>query len=288
MVVPCSHPRSPPFAKFFYRGILLINIIMLRSGEAYVSVVPRAALRLYNSAPRRRSSSCCRRRRRRRTLRRNNNKCHRCYPQQDTATGYPLARNPATTTGRLKASAADNPDTDDSAAVAAPSLQRYHDLSNRVDRVFCLSDLHTDHVDNLQWLRHRLQNPSSSLSNSAKRTNLNERDLVIVAGDISNDVSTFRESLDLLLEHCQVLFVPGNHEAWLSHKERQMPGVSSLDKLHYFYQLCRERGAYVDPVYIGGSGIGDRVVPPLWILPLESWYDGTLSFDEELCQGFGA
>ena len=226
-------------------------------------------------------------------------KGHRRNQQQGTA-GYPWARNtPATTTTcRLSASASDTPNTsstgtnnkDDS---AAPSLQRYHDLSNRVDRVFCLSDLHTDHVDNLQWLRRRLQTKQSLSSSSSisTKTALNKRDLVIVAGDISNDVSIFRESLDLLLEHCQVLFVPGNHEAWLGHKERQMPGVSSLDKLDYFYQLCRERGAYVDPVYMaGGSGdiLGDRGVPPLWILPLESWYDGTLSFDEELCQGFGA
>lgn len=143
---------------------------------------------------------------------------------------------------------------------------RYRHVTD-VRRIFCLSDLHTDHVENMRWLRDQVA--ASTLSRS---------DLVIVAGDISHDFSTFTESLKILCERCQVLFVPGNHEAWLTKQERN--GLqSSLDKLDRLYTICREHGVFVDPVYIDG-------MHPIWILPLESWYDGTLTFDEELCEGF--
>jgi len=160
-------------------------------------------------------------------------------------------------------------DEDDTSGVA-PSFQRYHHLTD-IDRVFCLSDLHTDHVDNLQWLRDRVE-----------KSTLSDRDLVIVAGDISHEFSTFGASLDILAQsRCRVLFVPGNHEAWLSKRERHTVFATSLDKFDRLYEFCRERGVYVDPVYV------DNGEHPVWILPLESWYDGTLSFDEALCEGFG-
>ena len=68
---------------------------------------------------------------------------------------------------------------------------QYHHLTD-IDRVFCLSDLHTDHVDNLKWLSDQLTASSSSLT---------ARDLVIVAGDISHEFAVFEKSLDLLLDH---------------------------------------------------------------------------------------
>jgi predicted phosphodiesterase len=145
---------------------------------------------------------------------------------------------------------------------------RYHTLTD-VERILCLSDLHTDHADNLRWLRERA------------RSELRATDLLVVAGDVSHDASTFAESLAVLCDECRVLFVPGNHEAWLSRTERRQHD-SSLDKLAELNRICRSHsGAYVDPVYVP---MGAKA--PVWILPLESWYDGTLSFDEDLCAGF--
>jgi len=192
----------------------------------------------------------------------------RAPPSCSTATTTCLAATGTSTTSS-SSEQEDKPD-----ASSSPTSLRYHHLTD-IDRVFCLSDLHTDHVDNLKWLSENLAASSSSLT---------ARDLVIVAGDISHEFAVFEKSLDLLLDHgsgCRVLFVPGNHEAWLNKQQERKMFASSLDKLERFYEICRAReGVYVDPVYLDGPH-------PLWILPLESWYDGTLSFDEELCEGFG-
>jgi predicted phosphodiesterase len=142
----------------------------------------------------------------------------------------------------------------------------FHVLAD-VDRVYCLSDLHTDHVENLHWLRHHAAQM------------LTQRDLVVVAGDISHDVPTFLRSIQILRRYAQVLFVHGNHEAWLNVEERKRY-ANSLDKFQELVLICQNHGVYARPVYIPSP------VEPVWILPLESWYDGSLSFDEALCQGF--
>ena len=176
-------------------------------------------------------------------------------------------------------------------ATSATTLPfKYHHLTN-VERIFCLSDLHTDHVDNLRWLR-----------NHHNVTTLSSRDLLIVAGDISHQLSTFHDTMSILRNQyqCQVLFVPGNHEAWLSSSsstDDDSTIVTSFDKLQQIYDLCRTMGVYVDPVYIcrryddededeDASSNNHKSGHPVWILPLQSWYDGSLTFDETLCAGF--
>ena len=134
-----------------------------------------------------------------------------------------------------------------------------------VDRVLCLSDLHTDHVDNLKWVRKHAKKLQAS-------------DLVIVAGDISHEEGLFRKTLQALTRNSsRVFFLFGNHEAWLSPKDEIR---NSLDKIDRLYEICAEMGVYTEPLYIDG---GDH---PLWIVPLQSWYDGSLSFSEDLCQDF--
>jgi hypothetical protein len=151
------------------------------------------------------------------------------------------------------------------AAAAAPVT--FHQLDN-IQRVFCLSDLHTDHVDNMKWLRDRMA-----------RGGLTERDLLIVAGDISHEYATLAESIAILKDtSCQVFFLAGNHEAWLT-KQDKARQKTSLQKLDRVYETCRQLGVLTEPVYLTGKH-------PLWILPLECWYDGSLSFNEELCHDF--
>jgi Calcineurin-like phosphoesterase len=141
----------------------------------------------------------------------------------------------------------------------------------------------------MQWLRYRLQRMTTTTTASSSDTSpavcLNPTtDLVIVAGDISHDLDIFTETLSLLRRHCHVLFVPGNHEAWCQPSSPQDTPTTSWEKLEQCLDICRSLQVYVDPVYIDdGTVHGQHSV---WILPLQSWYDGSLSFDEELCAGF--
>ncbi|KAG7337410.1 calcineurin-like phosphoesterase superfamily domain containing protein [Nitzschia inconspicua] len=148
-----------------------------------------------------------------------------------------------------------------------------------VDRVLVLSDLHTDHVDNLAWLANR-----------TAKGDLSSSDLLVVAGDISHDFERLEESFSLLLETgASVLFVAGNHEAWLSSAQLKRAdataSVSSLDKLEGVYQHCQRMGVLTGCTIVGGT---ESRPHPLYILPLDSWYDGTLAIQEchDLVQDF--
>lgn len=165
---------------------------------------------------------------------------------------------------------------------SSPALHRLEDIR----RVYCLSDLHTDHVLNLEWLRERM-NCSATTGNSAADDDpapLGSDDLLVVAGDISHDTETFVETIQVLKQTgCHVMFVPGNHEAWLTKEEREGDASVRLDsirKLELVCDICRECGVIVDPCLI------DDGMNPLVILPIHSWYDGSLSFSESLCKGF--
>lgn len=144
-----------------------------------------------------------------------------------------------------------------------------------INRVLCISDLHTDHTDNMKWLADK----------SASNDLLRDSDLIVVAGDISHELKTLEESFSYLLQKgSSVLFVPGNHEAWLNTSE--LKTTNSLEKLDRIYELCEKLGILTGPVLVGNT---ENRPHGLWVAPLESWYDGTLSIEnlEDLCDDFG-
>jgi len=115
-------------------------------------------------------------------------------------------------------------------------------------RVFAISDVHTDFPENLQLLM--------GLSTSEYR-----EDALILAGDVSHDLTVLRRTLELLLGRFQYLFfVPGNHELWVRN------GGESLEKFHTLLALCERLGVHTGPKCIGS---GDERV---CIVPLFSWY----------------
>jgi predicted phosphodiesterase len=115
-------------------------------------------------------------------------------------------------------------------------------------RVFAISDVHTDFPENVQLL--------DGLSTTGYR-----EDALILAGDVSHDLTVVRRTLEGLLERFRYLFfVPGNHELWVRN------GGQSLEKFHTLLGLCERLGVLTGPKCIGSGE--DRVC----VVPLFSWY----------------
>ena len=156
------------------------------------------------------------------------------------------------------------------------SPQEIIHLTN-IDKVYVISDLHTDSLDNLEWLRNSTKNG----------TRFGPSDLVVVAGDISHEIDRLQDSLRLLLANgASVLFVPGNHEAWL-HSRNDDHMTNSLQKLDLIDDICQQMGVLTcgKPLLVGATKERPQT---MWIVPMESWYDATLSIRncEDLCDDF--
>lgn len=133
--------------------------------------------------------------------------------------------------------------------------------------------------------------------------------MLVVAGDVSDDLGTFGETMRLLTRAFRaVAFVPGNHDLWVRRKERGL--YDSLGKLERLTALCGELGVATAPTRYAEDGLGDvegvlaalgdgdgagvgggsrRVtpppsvhldaVPPVYVFPVLSWYHS--SWDRE-------
>ncbi|KAH7663173.1 Metallo-dependent phosphatases protein [Dioscorea alata] len=139
---------------------------------------------------------------------------------------------------------------------ALPARYLHNCLSDRAGpRVFVVSDLHTDYLENMSWVR-RL----SSV--------LYKKDVLIVAGDVAEMYKNFVNTMSELRDRFQVVFfVPGNHDLWCRREGENY--LDSLEKLDMLLDACRELGVSTRPRTIDGVGI----------IPLFSWYHK--SFDKE-------
>ncbi|PTV59195.1 metallophosphoesterase family protein [Acinetobacter seifertii] len=114
-------------------------------------------------------------------------------------------------------------------------------------RVFTVSDVHVDFGPNRQWVRQ--------LSDFDY-----QRDLLIIAGDLTDNEQMLIETLSILKHKFQyVVFVPGNHETWL-HCSRFS---NSLEKFYWVLKVATELGVITERVTLNGIDI----------VPLYSWYD---------------
>ena len=117
-------------------------------------------------------------------------------------------------------------------------------------RVWAISDLHTDFRENMRWVSNLSLEDYTS-------------DIIIVAGDISDDIGILEKTL-LLLKHrfAHVFFVPGNHDLWI-----RRDGYShSLEKFYKVLNVCASCEVEYSPRLIGEE------TPSLCVLPLFSWY----------------
>lgn len=119
-------------------------------------------------------------------------------------------------------------------------------------RVFAWSDLHADYSRNRERIAAAV----------AGHSHLD--DVLLVAGDVSDDMDTLARTLEgLRARFAEVFFVPGNHEAWV----RRGGFADSQAKLDRIEALCGELGVRTRPARLG-KGSGKAV----WIVPLTSWY----------------
>src|SRR5262245_14021548 len=113
-------------------------------------------------------------------------------------------------------------------------------------RIFAISDLHTDFTENWKALQQ--------ISSYDYRD-----DVVIVAGDIGDELGLIERTLRLLERTFrQVFYVPGNHELWVRTDQ-----CHSLEKFSKVLSLCNGVGIYTRPARAG----------EIWIVPLFSWYE---------------
>lgn len=154
-----------------------------------------------------------------------------------------------------------------------------------VRRIFAISDLHTDNVINREWLVDRCRNGAGDEERGQLATPA-PGDVLLLAGDISHEMSRLKEDLSIILDGlgCEVFFVFGNHEAWVGGAEMDELGISSsLEKLDAVRALCDDLGVKTKHELVGSANEF-----PAWILPIEGWYDASLTIphSEELCHGF--
>jgi len=150
-----------------------------------------------------------------------------------------------------------------------------HKDFSQVERIFAISDLHTDNIHNLSWLKDRCSD-GASISDISTHTHENPytnktpgpKDILIVAGDISHDFSTLKKTLKILTSQlqCTVFFISGNHEAWIGGKYMDRMRVeNSMQKLEMVDTLCQG----LDLVEVEQQLVGGIHASPVWICPIQ-------------------
>lgn len=118
--------------------------------------------------------------------------------------------------------------------------------------ILAISDIHCDHKLNFNCIK-------------SWQDQNNEDNTLIIAGDISDKIEVLeRTFLELKQQFKHIFYVPGNHELWQSDRNK-----TSKDKLNEILDLCRFADIYTRPRKVEFL---DANKPPIWIVPLFSWY----------------
>ena len=145
-----------------------------------------------------------------------------------------------------------------------------------IESIFVISDLHTDHRDNLEWI-------TSYCKGNAEPDDLpGPNDALIIVGDVSHKLSHIRQTLLIVKQNlnCRIFFIWGNHEAWVTKEDKEMDISLSTAKIQKIKRLCKSMDIYTDYKLLGKNHAS-----PCFVIPMDSWYDSTLSFPgcEDLC-----
>ena len=110
-------------------------------------------------------------------------------------------------------------------------------------------------------------------------------ELLVVAGDAATSLDNLRTVfLAFKSDFDEVLFIPGNHEAWVSQRANAAAHDGSLEKLGQVLDLAESLGVRTTPLVLKPSRSRDESTntpkpKPVMIMPLWSWYHA--SFDKE-------
>lgn len=114
-------------------------------------------------------------------------------------------------------------------------------------RLWTISDLHVDYGENFRWV--------IQLSDWDYQD-----DLLIVAGDITDHPTLFRQALQGLRgKFHDVLFIAGNHDLWTGRSGYP----TSMDAFQECRRIAQDCGIATGPLAVGTT----------WIVPLQGWYD---------------
>ena len=133
-------------------------------------------------------------------------------------------------------------------------------------RIFCVSDIHSDHEANMAWCA------------GLRRRGGFERDVLLVAGDVASSLVILQETLEVLTATFgHVFYVPGNHDLWVKGRGsgglhiRPTP-IDSLQKLEEIRALCERLGVRTRPGYAAGA----------LLCPLFAWYHASWDSEPEI------
>ena len=122
-------------------------------------------------------------------------------------------------------------------------------------KIYGISDMHMDYEQN------------RNLILGLKDMSLKD-DVILVAGDISNNISILLETLGFLRSLSRaVFFVPGNHDIWIN---GDFP--DSLAKFNHIIRWCRKNSIDVAP----------RVIDGILFAPLYSWYSSSFTDEKDI------
>ncbi len=114
-------------------------------------------------------------------------------------------------------------------------------------KIWTVSDLHVDFSENFQWIINLSEHDY-------------QKDLLIVAGDITDERTLFVKALSSLRKKFHsVIFLPGNHDLWVKSHKHNTSFESFLD----LQNILSDCGIFTKPIVVGTS----------WIVPLLGWYD---------------
>jgi predicted phosphodiesterase len=157
-----------------------------------------------------------------------------------------------------------------SKAAPPPGVATASPGTGRHCRVWVISDAHSDHKANLEWIKTRLP---------ARRADA--FDVCLVAGDVCDNPEVLRESLAIFKARFdEVVFTAGNHDVWVRPKPVAIGADTrtSFDRLDEVAALCAELGVRTAPLWLEcGRGARDVL-----LVPLASWYHETWDREAEL------